>query len=214
MHITNLLLFGGSFDPPHWGHIKTACSVQAMFHFQKFVFLPCNTPVLKGATQASAQQRTDMLTLALTDYPEFSIDLREIQRETPSYMVDTLKSLREELGLNCTITLLLGYDAFLQLPQWHDWQALITLANLLIVQRPGTQKTTVPTALTALLQQHQTKDKTTLLTCPHSMIYQLNAGSYSISSTMIRTQLQQHQDVSLYLPKPVYEYIKQQALYR
>lgn len=131
----NLIIFGGTFDPPHLGHLNTALAVQKHMQFERFLFLPCKFPVLKKNTTASSEQRIQMLELMLLSYPEFEIDLREIQRPTPSFMVDTLQSFRDDLGNEISITLLLGMDAFLQLPQWHAWEKILELCHLLVMKR-------------------------------------------------------------------------------
>ena len=209
----NLILFGGSFDPVHYGHLRTALAVQQHFHFQRFVFLPCKSPVLKAITKASSQQRVDMLNLAIKPYHDFSIDLREIQRDGPSYMVDTLASFRQELGNATSITLLLGRDAYFQLPKWHKWEMLLQLSNLLIMERPES-KSNLPKDLTVLEKQHLTYNETELFDIPCGKILHYHAGIYEISSTWIREQLKKGADVGEYLPPSIYQYIKDQELYQ
>lgn len=209
----NLILFGGSFDPVHYGHLRTALAIQKHFSFQRFVFLPCKDPVLKGLTKASSQQRVEMLNLAINPFSDFSIDLREIQRDGRSYMVDTLTSLRHELGSSFSITLLLGRDAYNQLPQWHQWKILLTLSHLLIMERPES-KPSVTADLTLLEHQHLTHDEAELFNKSCGRIFHYNAGIYEISSTWIRKQLKQDANVGEYLPPSIYDYIKRQGLYR
>ena len=131
----NLVIYGGTFDPPHLGHLNTALAIQDILHFDRLIFLPCKTPVLKQATLASSEQRVNMLKLALEGYSNFDIDLREITRITPSFMVETLESFRQDLGDQVAITLCLGSDAFLQLPQWHSWRKILKLSNVLVIKR-------------------------------------------------------------------------------
>lgn len=120
-----IAIFGGTFDPIHNGHIQTSLKIQSHFHFDHYFFLPCNIPVLKPRATASNQQRIDMLQLALKQYPQFSIDLREINRGPPSYMVDTLTSYRKEFP-KASLSLIIGYDAFLSLAQWQQWEKYLT----------------------------------------------------------------------------------------
>lgn len=208
----SILIYGGAFDPPHLGHIKIAQAVQQVFSFKNFIFVPSKIPVLKAASLASAKQRIAMLNLALEDYPDFKIDTREITRDTPSYMVDTLDSFRKELGQHEAITLLLGRDAFLALPQWHRWEMILKLCNLLIVDREGTTDH-LPEILKSLNKSHETTNKDTVLIEPYSYIYYFNAGHYQISSQWLREQIKQGKKVSEYLSPKVSDYIKFNKLY-
>jgi nicotinate-nucleotide adenylyltransferase len=211
--VNNILIYGGTFDPPHLGHLNTAQAAQVKFHFERFVFLPCKTPLLKEAASASSAQRMEMLKLAIQDHPEFTIDSREITRSTPSYMVETLESFRQELGEKTAITLCLGMDAFLELPKWHDWERILALGNLLVLKRPKTNEQDLSETLKTLLSKHEVFDKRTVLNQSHGAIYRFDAGQYTISSTLLRKQIQAGQNIEAYLPPRVYQYIKSRALY-
>ena len=216
----SILIYGGSFDPPHLGHLKTALAVQDYFHFDTVFFLPCKTPVLKKPTQAEASHRLQMLQLMLNlekavesrfnHHPEFEISTVEIDRDTPSYMTETLQQIRETVGHACSITLLLGMDAVLSLPQWHEHETLPRLCNLLVIKREGV---TEHEPLTGLFPEpcHHARD---LLSHPNGKIEYFDAGDYPISSTDIREKIRSGQDVSDALPKAVDDYIKHHGLYQ
>lgn len=208
-----IAIFGGTFDPIHNGHIKTSLNIQAYFKFASYFFLPCNVPVIKAPALATNEQRIKMIELAIEKYPEFRLDHREIERASPSYMVDTLTSFREEFPQE-SITLIMGYDAFLSLPQWHKWEKLIQLANILVIERKEIPKTSqLPPVLQTLLSQHQKPDKEAILKKKAGTIFFFNAGHYDISSTGIRDEIKRKADVSSELPSAVYEYIKEFGLY-
>ncbi len=211
--INSILIYGGSFDPIHNGHLSTAVTVQNHIVFDRVIFLPCKTPVLKKATAASCEQRTAMLKIALQDHQDFEIDLREMQRDTPSFMVDTLQSYRDELGPNTSITLLLGMDAFRQLTQWHDWEKLIKLSHLLVINRAKVNENHIDDSLKKLLLMHEVFDKKALLENTHGFIYRYNSGEYDISSTYLRQKILEKEASITDLPNPVYEYIKTFRLY-
>lgn len=211
--IPNLLIYGGTFDPLHNGHLKTALAVQNQLGFQRFIFLPCKAPVLKKTTTASCEQRIQMLERGLSPYPLFEIDLREIKRDTPSFMVDTLLNFREELGTQVSITLLIGMDAFLTLPQWHAWQTLLTHCHLLVMQRPQTTLPIMPDLLCDLLTKHEIFDKTKLLRTPFGKIYQYNAGEYPISSSLVRQRIKKGESIKEIVPDNVYQYILKHKIY-
>ena len=209
----NRIIYGGSFDPPHYGHLNTALAVQNSMHFERFIFLPCKIPVLKAATVASSEQRISMLKLALASYPEFVIDTREISRKTPSYMVETLQSFRAELGEDAAITLLIGMDTFIELPQWHSWEQILHLSNLLVIKRAQINEHELPDVLKSLLFVHETVDKSALLTNPSGKIYRFDAGQYAISSSLLRLHIQAGNSVEPFLPADVLQYIKDEGLY-
>ena len=211
--MNNLIIYGGSFDPLHNGHLNTALTVQKAFSFERFIFLPCKTPVLKKATMASSKQRLEMLELAIATYPDFEISLEEVMRPTPSFMVDTLEFFHKQFS-DCAITLLIGMDSFLQLPQWHNWQKILTLSNLLVMKRPHTDEYDAGELVKNLLLTHETMDKQDLLTNRFGKIYRYDAGEYDISSTWLREQIRSGVDIEPYLPASVYQYIKKQGLYQ
>ncbi|MDI1353174.1 MAG: nicotinate-nucleotide adenylyltransferase [bacterium] len=211
--MNTLAIFGGTFDPVHNGHIEASKAVQTHFHFDAYNFLPCNIPSIKPPTIANAQQRIDMLRLALKNFKQFNIDLREIKHDTPSYMIDTLYSFREEYK-DTSITLIIGYDAFLSLPKWHKWQEIITLANLLVINRQLFSDSLIPKEIQELIKQHKSTNKLALLSNKFGVIYEFDAGNYPISSTLIKKQLKQNNNVEALLPKEISDYIKQWGLYQ
>jgi nicotinate-nucleotide adenylyltransferase len=210
--LKHILIYGGSFDPPHLGHVNTVISVQQTFHFQKVILLPCKTPVLKEPTTASPAHRVHMLQEIFAKNHEFEVDLREILRPEPSYMINTLRDFREEFGANLSITLLMGMDAFLQLPQWHCWQTLLTLCHFLVIDRADINHNLSKT-LAELLDTHETIDKNDLLSTPFGKIMRFNAGNYLISSSQIRQKIKQGIDIQIDVPNVVYQYIQTHRIY-
>lgn len=213
----HLLLFGGTFDPVHWGHIRIAQAVQKHWHFDQCLFLPCKTPVLKTQAQASAQDRINMLKNILKYQPKtyhFAMDCREIERKTPSYTVTTLLELRKEYGYKMPITLLLGYDAFCELPQWHQWKTVLTLANILVIARHDHGQQAVPDVLKELMDRHIVNTPVSLSTETHGCIFMFDAGHYEISSSRIRQALMTQENCDPLIPFWVMQYIKKNHLYR
>lgn len=105
-------IYGGTFDPVHYGHLRTALEVREAVGLDEIRFMPCRHPPHRSAPTATPAQRLKMLELALAGAePGFRIDLREFHRDGPSYMVDTLASLRSEVG-DTPLCLILGLDAF------------------------------------------------------------------------------------------------------
>ncbi len=215
--MNNLLIFGGTFDPVHLGHINTAKHIQQFFNFDQFAFLPCKQPVLdKSSLTSPSEHRLTMLNLALAEQDKhyhFYVDHHEISRNSPSYMTTTLEEFRQELGKKLPITLLMGLDAFCHLPQWHQWQKLIKLANLLVIARQGYKETPMPEEVKTLLRTHETTNQKTLLTTSHGLITRFDAGKYDISSTKIRSVLVDNKTIGDALPNSVHHYIIENKLY-
>lgn len=206
----SILIFGGTFDPVHNGHIKVAMAVQDHFQFERVIFLPCKIPVLKNKAKASAEQRVTMLRLALNEHPQypFEIDERELQRNTPSYTVDTLEDYRRQMGAKVSINFLMGADSFASLPRWHNWQRILMLANLLVIERPGHARPDA--SIHGLPAGHLTNNARELKTMPHGLVSFFNAGQHDISSTAVRNRT----NVKTHLPESVKNYIDKQGLYR
>lgn len=204
-------LFGGTFDPIHYGHLRSALELIQIIGFEQIRFIPCQQPVHKETLKASAAQRLHMLKLATENQPSFIVDPREINRSTPSYMVETLTSLREEFP-DDSLVLIIGSDAFLHLPSWHQWQRLLDFCHIMVVQRPG-HKLGLDAELAAYLDQHALADASELEQKNHSGIYIQTITALDISSTMIRSQINAGLNPRFLLPDSVLAYINEQNLY-
>jgi nicotinate-nucleotide adenylyltransferase len=129
-------LFGGTFDPVHNGHLRTAFELRQRLAIDCVYFIPAGEPPHRDRPVASSELRVAMLEAALGDVAGSVIDLRELSRDGPSYTIDTAKSFRDEFP-NHVLCLMLGMDAFLGLPGWRDWEALLERVNLIVARRPG-----------------------------------------------------------------------------
>jgi nicotinate-nucleotide adenylyltransferase len=204
-------ILGGTFDPIHFGHLRLALEVQQQLNFNEIRFVPCQSPVLDKTAQATIDQRLAMLQLALADQKNFVLDDREIKRETPSYMVDTLISLREEFPQQ-TMCLIIGNELFPQLLRWHRWQELLELAHFVIVTRPGF-KIDLSKELTTLWQKHEIQDVKLLTTKPNGYLLTVPTTQLVISSTAIREQIAQHKSPRYLLPDSILRYIEHNKIY-
>jgi nicotinate-nucleotide adenylyltransferase len=131
-----MICFGGTFDPVHNGHLAVAHAAHDALQAPVFL-LPAADPPHKGPTHADAQQRARMLEVAVAGERGLKVDRRELQREGPSYTVDTLRELRAQFGDRVPIAWLVGGDSLNQLHTWNRWRELFALAHILAVQRPG-----------------------------------------------------------------------------
>ena len=205
-------IFGGTFDPVHFGHLRPALEVQQALGLNQVRFIPAGQPPHRETPYASTPQRLSMLRIAIDDQPGFVVDERELRREGPSYMVDTLASLREEVG-QTPLCLILGYDAFLGLPGWHQWNSLIELAHLVITHRPGWNHDELDDALQSLVKQCETGVERLSEQAAGGLLF-VPVTQLDISATIIREQIRAGQDIRYLLPDTVYRIIREQKLYR
>ena len=205
-------IFGGTFDPVHFGHLRIALELAQHLELRELRFLPCGRPPHRGAPAAAARDRLNMLRLAVTGQNGFTIDERELRRSGPSYMVDSLQSLREEQGAR-PLCLLLGSDAFQALDTWHRWEHLIELAHLVVAHRPGVAGAP-STAVASLLERCRVDEVRALRRRPAGAILMVPVTQLDISGTRIRELVRAGLSPRYLLPEPVLEYIWREGLYR
>ena len=131
------ILYGGTFDPVHEGHLAIARTVAAVLN-HPVSLVPSADPPHRPPPGANAEQRAIMLDLAVGCDALLAVDRRELRRDGPSFTVDTLAEVREELGPRAAIVWVLGIDSLAQLDTWHDWRRMFSLAHVLGVERPRT----------------------------------------------------------------------------
>src|SRR5664279_5297098 len=126
-------ILGGTFDPVHYGHLRFADDVRRALHLAEVRLVPAADPPHRRGPAATADHRAAMLTLAAAEFPGLVVDERELRRPGKSYTVPTLEELRREFP-GRPVWLLLGADAFRDLPTWHRWQELFDLAHVIVVE--------------------------------------------------------------------------------
>jgi nicotinate-nucleotide adenylyltransferase len=129
-------LLGGSFDPIHAGHVQLAGDAMRQLGLVRVLLVPAGLAWQKGPA-ADAMHRARMIELAIADQPRFELDRRELERSGPSFTVDTLQQVRDQVGATRPLVLLIGADQLQRLHTWHDWEDLIELAHLGVAERPG-----------------------------------------------------------------------------
>jgi len=207
-----IAIFGGTFDPVHYGHLRAAAEVSERLGVSDFRLLPAGVPPHRDATWAEPRHRLAMLELALAPHADLSVDDREVQRAGPSYMVDTLASVRDQAG-DLPVVLCLGQDAANQLDGWHRWQSLLDLAHLLVMTRPESE----PKYSDAVLEAFEGRWVPTpqdLMGAPAGRLCRVDVTCLAISSTDIRAQLAGGRDPRFLLPSTVLAYIRKHGLYR
>ncbi|MDO9164253.1 MAG: nicotinate-nucleotide adenylyltransferase [Methylococcaceae bacterium] len=202
-------IFGGTFDPVHYGHLRSALEVKELFGLDEVRLIPCYQPPHRDQPKASATMRLQMLQQAINHEPGLVVDSRELNRTGPSYMVDTLKSLREEFSEQ-TLLLFIGSDAFENLTSWHRWQQLFDYAHLVVLTRPGY----AIKLLDSFFNPRLANAKTELSKTPAGSIFFQPVTQLDISATAIRNMIALKQSPRFLLPDAVIEYIQQHQLYQ
>ena len=209
-------ILGGTFDPIHYGHLRLAEEMLELANLRQIRFIPTGIPPHRNAPQVSAQHRSAMVRLAITDQPAFVLDEREVERTAPCYTVDTLRELRAELGAAQPLCLLMGGDAFLQLHTWHEWEQLFGLAHIVVGYRPGFTLEERIHSATAELQRHYQQRlcaANALSQQPCGGITELAIPKLEISATDIRRRVAEGRTIRYLLPSAVANYIHQHQLY-
>jgi len=204
-------VFGGTFDPVHYGHLRTAFEVLQALRFSEVRFMPCGTPPHRGSPVAAAGERLAMVRAATEGQHGFVVDDRELSREGPSYSVDTLSALRGEFPLR-PIALIIGMDAFLGLPKWYHWQEILQLAHIVVAHRPGWKAPDIG-PLGELLAERGTHRIGDLHQAKSGHIYILDVTQLEISSTDIRDLVAAGRDPRFLMPDAVRRYIRETGCY-
>ncbi len=206
-------IFGGVFDPVHYGHLALAKEAADRLDIAEVRFVPANVPPHRGQPHASAEQRVQMLKLAISGNPCFVLDQREILREGASYTVDSLNAIRAELGGKRPLCLLMGADAFAGLASWHRWNKLFELAHIVVAQRPGFDLEHLQSPLREEFTKRSAKSPRAAINKPYGDIIVLEVKPVDISASMIRERLAGGKSARDLLPPLVLDYIQAQGLY-
>lgn len=201
-------VIGGTFDPIHFGHLRTALEIAESCGMEQVRFIPGRVPPHRPQPQASAEQRWEMLRLAIENVPLFQADRRELERQGNSYTVDTLSSLRDGLGAKIPLVFVLGMDAFLAFRSWHRWQDIMQLAHLVVMSRPGYSPDPEDWYGEFLAQTTCELGSTAA-----GKVTFLSVTPLDISATKIREACKHNKSVRFLLPDDVYQYIQEQRLY-
>ena len=217
-------IFGGTFDPVHYGHITPALDVMRALSLDELRFIPCSIPAHRDVPFATAEQRLEMLRAAIKGQDNCIVDERELNRKGVSYMVDTLQSLRDEFK-NKTLCLIIGMDAFLGLNRWSRWMSIFNYAHCIVTYRPGCELNieTLPADLKALVKQRSIgldnvendKDlleQTDFNKTGGALVF-MPVTQLDISATDIRQRIKQNHSIDTLVPAEVNRLIQQQQLY-
>jgi nicotinate-nucleotide adenylyltransferase len=204
-------VFGGTFDPIHLGHLRTAFELLQEFQLTEIRFVPCRIPHREKSPLASAELRLRMVRESIESEPGFRVDERELNRDGPSYSVDTLESLCDEFP-DRTLALIIGMDAFLGFTAWHRWQDILRLAHIIVAHRPGSD---IPGAgpIGELLADYGAADSPDLLQESAGRIFLHAVTQLEISSSAIRQMVRRGADPRFLIPGPVARIIGESGCY-
>ncbi len=209
--MSSMGIFGGTFDPIHYGHLRTAFEMLQALRFDEVRFMPCGNPPHRGKTYADAQLRLEMVRVATEAQHGFVVDDRELQRDGPSYSVDTLATLRNEFPLR-PIALMIGMDAFLGLPKWYQWREILQLAHIVVAHRPGWRAPDIG-PLGELLADRGTHRIGDLHQAKSGHIFIHDVTQLEISSTEIRELVAVGRDPRFLMPDTVRDVIEKSGCY-
>ena len=205
-------IFGGTYDPIHYGHLRTAFEMLQSLRFGEVAFMPCGEPPHRAKPAASPQLRLAMVRVATENQRGFSVDDREILRDGPSYSVDTLASLRDEYPSR-SLALIIGMDAFLSLNKWHQWHEILKLAHIVVAHRPGWRAPDIGPLgdMLASCGTHRIED---LHEVESGHIYVHDVTQLEISSTEIRELVAAGRDPRFLMPDAVRKIIETSDCYK
>ncbi|OQX13261.1 MAG: nicotinic acid mononucleotide adenylyltransferase [Thiothrix lacustris] len=201
-------ILGGTFDPIHHAHLRTALEVAEHFGIDDMRLIPGKQPPHRPQPLATPAQRLAMLQTALATEPRLHADDRELRRAGHSYSFDTLHTLRAEVGKECPLLFTLGFDAFLNFERWHRWDEILALAHLVVVRRP---RYSLPP--NGWYEPFLSTNPDDLRATPAGRIYFLSVTALDISATHLRMLLKQGKNPRYLLPDSVLDYIQRHQLY-
>jgi nicotinate-nucleotide adenylyltransferase len=193
---TRLGVMGGTFDPIHYGHLVTAEEALHQFELDEVVFVPTGSPWMKAHEVVSPREDRYLMTvIATASNPRFSVSRVEVDRDGPTYAIDTLRTIKETSGAD--LYFITGADAVLEIVQWKDPQELFDLARFIAATRPGYD-------IAALEDHGPVADGITTMTIP----------ALAISSTDIRARVASGHPIRYLVPEGVASYVAKAGLYR
>lgn len=210
--MTTTLVFGGTFDPVHLGHIRLSVALVNLLEAATLHLVPCQIPPHRPTPSAEPWQRLAMLKLAARGEPRIRINDCELKRPGVSYTIDTLIHFRAGMAQDDSLIFVMGLDSWFNLPTWHRWQEYCEFANLLVVDRPGSERVR-HNELSAWASARQVSDPHLLQDRPAGGICHVTLASWDVSATDIRERIASGKSVHGLLDPAVAGYIGDQHLY-
>jgi nicotinate-nucleotide adenylyltransferase len=214
-----IAIYGGTFDPVHSGHLEIGRRVSQFFAIDEFLFMPARlAPHKEGQEAASALDRYAMLALATQAEPQLSVSRFELDGPGQQYTVDTLAHFRASRGELVDLFFVMGADSWAEITTWREWQRLMTLANLIVVTRPGHQTfiEDFAGATSQIVDLRGENNPATADTAEAPKIFITDTVMMDVSATAVRraVRAEDQAELSRLVPQPVADYIRKYGLYR
>ena len=221
-----IAILGGTFDPIHFGHLRPAVEIAEKLSLSEVRFIPSAKPPHRWQPKVSAEHRLNMVKRAIKEYPKFVLDDREYQRlerdNLASFTIDTVRSIREEIGESESFGMIVGMDAFQSFTSWRDWEKILDTVHVIVASRPGYQAVEANQNRDQQcnqykshdwFQQRLTTDVKELHKNASGKVYFCDVTQLDISATYIRNQIDEGYSCYYLSPKKVTKYIKKYNLY-
>ncbi len=213
-----IAIYGGTFDPVHSGHLEVGRRVSEFFAIDEFLFMPARlAPHKVGREAASAFDRYAMLALATQDEPRLSVSRFELDGPGRQYTVDTLVHFRSSYDEFVDLFFVMGADSWVEITTWREWQRLVTLANLIVVTRPGHEIAIEGFARPAdQISDLRGRNVPAIVEAGTPKIFVTDAVMIDVSATTVRRAAREEagEKLELLVPPPVADYIRKYGLYR
>jgi nicotinate-nucleotide adenylyltransferase len=205
-------VFGGTFNPVHYGHLRSALELVERLGLDQLRLMPCSEPPHRTVPCCPAEHRAAMVELAVAGEPALLCDRRELERPGASYTITSLEEMRQELGDDCSLCLVMGGDALAHVDTWHRWRELLDLAHIVAIARPGWDLP-VEGEVASWLHAHQLAERDDLRRQGRGGVLLETLRPLAISSTEIREMLAAGRSARYLVPEPVLDYIHAHGLY-
>ncbi len=208
----SVALLGGTFNPIHFGHLNLANCLVDYLQVESVRMIPCAIPPHRETPSVSAEQRLAMLQLAIDGHPLLTSDDLELRKSTPSYSIETVQQIRQQVGEETPLFFCIGMDSLLTIDSWHHWQQLLDYCHLAICPRPG-YKLPIKGHLAEWIEQNLCDDIERVKTLAQGCLHLCKIPLKDISSTAIRDSIKCAQSIDHLTPKSVVNFITKHSLY-
>ncbi|MBM4297292.1 MAG: nicotinate-nucleotide adenylyltransferase [Deltaproteobacteria bacterium] len=210
-------IFGGTFDPIHWGHLRSAEEVCETYRLDRVDFVPAaNPPHKRGQTTTPARDRLQMVRLAVARNPRFAVSTVELKRPGLSYSIDTVREYRKSKSKDDSLFFIIGLDAFREIGTWRNYHELFSLCNFIVTSRPGTPERDLFKGSGVAVKRHFCYDSKSKVYRHWSgtRVHFIELTDIAISASEIRALVRQGKSIRYLGPSSVERYIKRHRLYR
>ena len=209
-------LFGGTFNPIHWGHLRPAEEIREAFDLAQIIFIPVHVPPHKKSDVTSAAHRFSMVKRAIRGNSFFRVSDIELKRPGRSYSIDTIRHFHGLAGVEQKMFFIIGMDAFREIYTWKDYPAFFSACNFIVMDRPGAQSVQTQQILPRDIRNEFTYRGTErcFVHISGCRIHLYSVTQLDISSTVIRAHIRQGRSIRYLVPPAVESYIAEQRLYQ